>query len=129
MRTDESQQSHDRRPPGGAGARNVVAAVVGLQVHGCIKESAKTTLGSKLETILKAEVEALRIWFKGQERYVEALAADDDIQGPILSLLDVASKEGSTVADLLQASALADLRRELETRGLISRRPGHGSAH
>ncbi len=106
----------------------LILAVVGWHVHGVMAKSARKTVASKLETILKAEVEALKIWFKGEERYVEALAADDDIQGPVLSLLDVASKEGSTAADLLQAPALATLRRELVRRGLISLRPASRSA-
>ncbi len=91
----------------------LLLAVVAWSVRGVVEESARKTIGSELESIVMAVVEALRIWFDGQERYVEAVAADDDIQRPVLALLEVASRQGSTAADLLLAPALGELRDEL----------------
>ena len=69
----------------------VIAAValgaIGWIIRGIVEDAVKQSMANNLQTILDADVEALRIWLKTQENTATALAADDLVRKNIESLV------------------------------------------
>ena len=61
-----------------------------------------------------ADVEALRVWLKGEEADALAAANEPDIQAAVTDLADAASASDEPVTPLLQSESLVELRKELE---------------
>ena len=71
-------------------------------------------LASELQTILRADVTALRIWLEKQKAVAEDHAEDPRVRGLVLKLLEASRGAEDPRAALLASPALAELRRMLE---------------
>jgi tRNA A-37 threonylcarbamoyl transferase component Bud32 len=67
----------------------VFLSAVGLWVRYQVESSTKAELGSRLHTLLNADVAALRLWFSERESDARALVADSRIQGAIVNLAEM----------------------------------------
>ncbi|MCH7729082.1 MAG: cache domain-containing protein, partial [Planctomycetes bacterium] len=92
----------------------VVLAIVGFAIRSVVESEVKKNLAAQLETILDADVTALKIWLKSQERSAATIAADAQVRELIESLGALANQPEFTARDLLQARAQQDLRNELQ---------------
>lgn len=90
----------------------VAVAVAGYFVYQRIEGSLHRLLREQLQTILTAEVEALRLWVEQQRIEVEATARDARVRDTITRLSTLAA-EGGSADDLLIAPEQAELRRLL----------------
>ena len=57
----------------------LVLGVVGWGIRAVVEDAVKQTLADSLETILEADVEALRIWLAAEKSYVQTVASDKDV--------------------------------------------------
>jgi len=61
----------------------VILIGIGWWVRSAVEGSAKRSMKENLQTILSADVEALRVWLKGQEADALAAANEPDIRAAI----------------------------------------------
>lgn len=93
----------------------VAVALAGFFVYQRIEKNLHRLLEDQLQTVLTAEVEALRLWVE-QQRFAAANAARDArVRQAVVSLAEK-SAEGATADDLLIAEEQATLRRLLAPR-------------
>ena len=59
---------------------------IGLWTRQRVEGTTKAELASRLQTLLNADVAALRLWFSEQEADVKSFAADAHIRGAIVEL-------------------------------------------
>ena len=99
----------------------VVLGIIGWFVRGYVESALKESLAENLQTILKADVAALKIWLADQKHYSEAVVRDDKVQKRVEELLKVASDpkvDGVQLSQSQQAAALrAAVEPWLEARG------------
>jgi hypothetical protein len=86
---------------------------VGWLVHRSVEDAMREQLGGGLNTILNADVEALRLWTKDQEAIARALARAPVLQPAVRELLATAERTDTPQGALLQSRALADVRTRL----------------
>jgi tRNA A-37 threonylcarbamoyl transferase component Bud32 len=67
---------------------------VGLWVRSRVETATKTELASRLQTLVKANLAALRLWFSEQEAAAKSFAADIRIQGAIVDLAAMVGAAG-----------------------------------
>jgi tRNA A-37 threonylcarbamoyl transferase component Bud32 len=95
----------------------VVLGVVAFWVRGRVEGATRSELGSRLETLLKADIAALRLWFSEREYDANSFAADRTIQTAIsqlaalskdrnISWQDVANSEPAQTLELYLAPGL-----------------------
>jgi hypothetical protein len=75
-----------------------------------IERVMKAQLRDKLETILNADVAALRIWIEENKAVAEVHATDPRVRELVFQLLDVATKSDAPREALLAAPALGEVR-------------------
>lgn len=92
----------------------ILLLIVGVFVGGLVESSVKQTMAEQLQTILDADVEALRIWMDGQQLTAEAFAAADDVRELVVRLIESTDGDRMSSLEILQSQELADLRAELE---------------
>src|SRR5215472_3398563 len=78
----------------------VVLGIIGYWVKDRLEQSTREELGSRLETLLKANVAALRIWFSEKEADANTFASDVRIRGAIVSLAEMARNSNAPAAEL-----------------------------
>jgi len=77
---------------------------VGFWTRGLVEGTLKAELTSRLQTLLAADVAALRLWFSEQQFDVQSFAADARIQGAIIDLADRAKDSNVTGAALVSSA-------------------------
>jgi hypothetical protein len=92
----------------------VVLVVVGVTFRNMVEQQMKRTISANLHTILRADVEALRLWLDSQEANATVVATDDEIVPVINRLAHLAAEDTSNASTLLQSNELRELRTELE---------------
>jgi eukaryotic-like serine/threonine-protein kinase len=88
----------------------VVSATIGLWVHHRVGTVITTKLTGELESLLQANVTAMRLWLEVHVADAQAVAADPDIQVPAQALLALSQREEATPADFLVSPHLKALR-------------------
>jgi eukaryotic-like serine/threonine-protein kinase len=76
---------------------------VGFWVRNRVEESTREELNSRLETVLKADIAALRLWFSEREADTMSFAADVSIQAAIAELAALAQETDTSSNALLRA--------------------------
>jgi len=95
----------------------IVAAIgiglIGWWVRAKVESALKQKMAGELQTILKAEVKALEIWFKAQKANAATLASDARVRSAAKALVALEKTEGTNDAVLLYSPQLAQLREYL----------------
>jgi hypothetical protein len=84
----------------------MIFALVGLWVRARVEETTRAEIASHLQTVLQADINALRLWFTEREYDARSLASDLRIQAAIAELAALA-KDSNTTAQALADSAPA----------------------
>jgi tRNA A-37 threonylcarbamoyl transferase component Bud32 len=84
----------------------VVFSLVGLWVRGRVEETTRAELATRLQTVLHADINALRLWFNEREYDAKSFASDLHIQAAIAELTALAG-DSNTTAQVLTNSAPA----------------------
>jgi len=92
----------------------ILLAVVGLRVRSIVENSVKRSMAENLQTILDADVTALRIWLKNQESDVSAISVDPRVQSLVIQLVDLAAENDAEKLELLKSLELELLREHLK---------------
>jgi hypothetical protein len=92
----------------------VALLAAGLWVRSRIDESVRRQTISELTTVLRADVEALKLWMRLQEDNATIVAADHEIAESVRKLVDFAQEHGTQPAQLLQAPEQAELSEQLK---------------
>ncbi|HWH69375.1 MAG TPA: hypothetical protein VNT26_08305, partial [Candidatus Sulfotelmatobacter sp.] len=87
----------------------VLLAGVGFWVHGRLQGVGQAELASRLQTLLNADIAALRLWFSEQESDAKSFAADVRIQEAVSELARLAQATNCSAADLLNSEAAQTL--------------------
>lgn len=74
----------------------LVLGAVGFWVRERVEGATRAELASRLQTLLNADIAALRLWFSERESDAKSFAADVRIQGAILALLDLSRTTDAT---------------------------------
>ena len=82
----------------------LVFALVGLWVRSRVEETTRAELAARLQTVLQADINALRLWFTERQYDAKSLALDLRIQAAIAELAALA-KDTNTTALALANSA------------------------
>lgn len=93
---------------------SVGLGLLGWFVHASVERALKAKMAAELQTILNADVSALKIWFKAQEATVVTLASDARVRAAVERLVALAAKEGTNDAVLVFSPELAGLREYLK---------------
>ena len=95
----------------------IIAAVilggVGLVLRSAVERNIQLDTESRMETILNAEVAALTLWVKGQEKAATTAAVDPLLISETEKLLQLPSSSDTLQLDLLQTPELEQLRSRL----------------
>jgi len=91
----------------------VVLLTIGWWVRGAVEQALKDKMAGELQTILNADVAALKIWLATQQADAEAIGDDDEVQ-LATAQIDAMGDKGATAGDLLASEALVELRSVLE---------------
>jgi hypothetical protein len=86
---------------------------VGWLVSSIVERAVKNTLAENLQTILNADVKALRIWLTSQGQNVTTVASDKDLKRLGAELAELAGTTKTPQTVLLQSAQLQELRAEL----------------
>ncbi|MEX0679368.1 MAG: protein kinase, partial [Pirellulales bacterium] len=91
-----------------------VAAIVALVfaatwVRARIETAIQDQKKSELETLLRADVEALTLWLRLQQDNATVMAGDADIRRPVIELAEYAAAGGATSGQLREAPATKTL--------------------
>jgi eukaryotic-like serine/threonine-protein kinase len=74
----------------------LVLGAVGFWVRGRVEGATRAELASRLQTLLNADVAALKLWFSERESDAKSFTADVRIQGAIIGLLELARTNDAT---------------------------------
>src|SRR5260221_7642650 len=91
----------------------VILSLVGLWVRNRIEGTTKFELASHLQTLLNADVAALRLWFMEQQLEAKSLASDVRIQQAIIDLTILGQAPGVTQAELVKSASARTLQLHL----------------
>jgi eukaryotic-like serine/threonine-protein kinase len=99
----------------------ILLATIGWFLRRAIEDSIREEVASELQTLLEADVTAIRIWMKIQEANAVTAASDRQTAALIATLVDAAAAPGMDQLELLRRPELQALRDELrptlETQG------------
>jgi eukaryotic-like serine/threonine-protein kinase len=84
----------------------LVLGVVGWWVHAQVESTTRAELASRLQTLVNADVAALRLWFSEQQADAKSFAGDIRIRGAINELVALAQQRPAS-ASILSESAPA----------------------
>ncbi len=84
----------------------LVFSLVGLWVRSRVEETTRAELAARLQTVLQADINALRLWFTERQYDAKSFASDMRIQAAIAELAALA-KDSNTTAQALTNSAAA----------------------
>jgi hypothetical protein len=91
----------------------LLLGTVGWFLRGAIEYQLQSGLASELQTILQADVTALKLWISSQISVAVSAANDAHVMTLSQQLLNQAARPETTQLELLQAPQLKDLRDEL----------------
>ncbi|MSR59598.1 MAG: serine/threonine protein kinase [Planctomycetaceae bacterium] len=91
----------------------VVLGLIGWLLRAEIEGKLKAELRSELQTILNADVAALKLWMRSQETIALSVVANEHVALHSTNLLALAAQGDTTQLQLLQSPDLAELRKEL----------------
>src|SRR5579862_6246851 len=74
----------------------LVLGAVGYWVRNRVEGATRAELASRLQTLLNADIAALRLWFSERESDAKSFAADARFQGAILALAEMAKTTDPT---------------------------------
>ncbi|MSR57970.1 MAG: serine/threonine protein kinase [Planctomycetaceae bacterium] len=89
-------------------------AILGYLIRSSVESAMKASLAAQLQTLLKADVAALRIWMKLQESNARTVAGDRDLRVFVDEIVDLGNSPEGTDAALLRAPHLEKLREEIQ---------------
>jgi tRNA A-37 threonylcarbamoyl transferase component Bud32 len=92
----------------------VVFALVGLWVRGRVDETTRAEIATRLQTVLHANINALRLWFTEREYDAKSLASDLRIQAAITELEALAKETNAAALALADSAAGRSLRLQLQ---------------
>jgi hypothetical protein len=92
----------------------VAMLFAGTWLRARIEQAIRDQKQSELETLLQADVKALRLWMSLQEDNARVMVQDDEIRKAILALADYAARGNKSPAQLLQAPARTTLNESIE---------------
>lgn len=92
----------------------VVLGIVALFVGRALERVLKQDMASKLNTILAADVTALKIWMSSQEKTVASVAEDRSLAELVEGLLPQDRTTPATLLELLQAPQQAEIKAKLK---------------
>ena len=92
----------------------VIFALVGLWVRSRVEETTRAELAARLETVLQADINALRLWFTEREYDAKSLASDMRIQGAIAELAALANDSNVTSLALANSASARTLHSQLQ---------------
>ena len=87
----------------------VVLGAVSIWVRQRVEGATRAELASRLQTLLNADVAALRLWFSEKESDAKSLAGDVRIQGAIIELTELARSSNASPEALADAAAAQTL--------------------
>lgn len=90
---------------------------VGLWMYRGIKVSLNQILADKLQTILDADVTALELWMSERKSTAQIWARQADVRRTVTELVAIGQSKDEPRAELLESSALRQLREELQSFG------------
>jgi eukaryotic-like serine/threonine-protein kinase len=92
----------------------LIFALVGLWVRSRVEETTRAEIAARLQTVLQANINALRLWFTEREYDAKSFAADSRIQTAIAELVSLATETNSTGIALASSPAARTLRLHLQ---------------
>lgn len=92
----------------------VVLGSVGFWVRQQVEGATRAELASRLQTLLNADIAALRLWFSERQSDAKSFATDARFQGAICSLADLARNSDATAEVLVNASGAKVLEQDLK---------------
>lgn len=87
----------------------LLLVAVGIWVRERVETATRSELGSRLTTLLYADVAALRLWFSQEETDAKSLAADSRLQGAVVELAELARDTNVTGLQLTNDPACKSL--------------------
>ncbi len=92
----------------------LVFGLVGLWVRSRVEGTTRAELATRLQTVLHANINALRLWFTEREYDAKSFASDMRIQAAIAELAALAKDSNATDADLTNCAAAHALHSQLQ---------------
>ena len=92
----------------------VIFALVGLWVRSRVEETTRAELAARLQTVLQADINALRLWFTEREYDAKSLTSDMRIQGAIAELAALAKDSNVTSLALANSASARTLHSQLQ---------------
>ena len=92
----------------------LIFALVGLWVRSRVEQTNRAEIAAHLQTVLHANINALRLWFTEREYDARSLAADLRIQAAIAELADLEKITNTTDLALADSPAARTLRLHLQ---------------
>jgi eukaryotic-like serine/threonine-protein kinase len=92
----------------------LVFALVGLWVRGRVEQTTRAEIAARLQTVLQANINALRLWFTEREFDAKSFAADIRVQALIAELAALARDTNITQEALADSASAQTLRRHLQ---------------
>src|ERR1035437_5957211 len=92
----------------------VVFSLVGLWVRSRVDETTRAELATRLQTVLQADINALRLWFTEREYDVKSFASDLRMQVAIAELAALARDSNATALVLTNSAAARTLYSHLQ---------------
>jgi len=93
----------------------VLLLVLGLMVRSIVETSSRETVASNLQTILDADVAALKIWLAREESLAEVLAEESRVRKLTEELVTIEQEQPDNRDALLHSKSLAGLREEFDS--------------
>jgi hypothetical protein len=93
----------------------VLLAVIGFWTNHAIEESLQQVYASHLQTVLDADVTALKIWIKNEKDLVRSWASETQLRKEVQELVKRAQRFSSSSEVLLDSQNLVALQRELQS--------------
>ncbi|MFN0053242.1 MAG: serine/threonine protein kinase [Planctomycetales bacterium] len=92
----------------------LLLAAGGYAVRQRVESALKRAIAAELQTLLDADVAALRIWMQLQEANAQTVAADRDVAHEIRGLVDLAASPEGTAAGLRDSPLRSAVHEELQ---------------
>jgi tRNA A-37 threonylcarbamoyl transferase component Bud32 len=92
----------------------LIFALAGLWVRSRVEQTIRAEIAAHLQTVLNANINALRLWFTEREYDARSLAADMRIQAAIVELADLAKITNTTDLALAGSPAARTLQLHLQ---------------
>ena len=83
----------------------LVFAIVGLWVRARVEETTRAEIVARLQTVLHANINAVRLWFTEREYDAKSLASDLRLQATVAELAALARGSNATTAALADSAA------------------------